>query len=85
MQLHNFMLTTGRFVPNGRVDGDVAFIKSCDWSDASTCEASLIIALGGRDDDVAKVETTARSAVNANRMYWIKVQKSPEMDAGLVL
>jgi hypothetical protein len=85
MQLHNLMLTTGRLDPNGRVNSGVSPEKGNDWLDASTGDGSLIRDLGGRVDAVARVETAARSAVNAQKRYWIAVQNSPEMNTGHLL
>jgi hypothetical protein len=82
MQLHNLMLTIGRLVPNGRANNGGSPGKGNDWLDVSTGDGSLIRDLGGRVDALARVETTARAAVDAQKRYWTAVQKSPEMNAG---
>lgn len=76
------MLTTGRLMPDGRLGTGVSIVKACGWSDASTGDASWLIDLSERDDDVARIVTNARTAVDANNMYWTKVQKSPGRDTG---
>jgi hypothetical protein len=85
MQLHTLMLTTGRLDPNGRLDSGVSTDIGCDWFDIPTSEGSLIADLNGREEDVARVETTARAAVQAKSTYWITAQKIPKINTGQVL
>lgn len=79
------MLTTGRLNPDKRLEIGVSIERVCGWLDASTGDTSWLVDREGRDDDVAKIETSARTAVDANKMYWTKVQKIPEKNTGHLL
>lgn len=82
VQLHNFMLTTGRLIPDGRLDIGVSIVEACGWLDVLTGDASWLMDLSGREDAVARIMTSARTAVDAHNTYWTKVQKSRDGDTG---
>jgi hypothetical protein len=84
MQLHKLMLITGRLIPNGRLDCAMLVANECDWFDGSASDGPLLIDLVGREEDVARLDTAMRTAVQARNAYWIAAQQRPEMNMGHV-
>jgi hypothetical protein len=82
MQLHKLMLTTGRLGPNGRLDRGVSAFNDGGWFDVSTSDVSLRADLFGREEYVARPDTTKRIAVHARNAYWTTIQKVSEMNTG---
>lgn len=79
-QLHNFMLTTGRLAASGCLIVAAFPCGLLGWSGISMNDCSLASTLLGRDDDVAIIKISARTAVNAQNAYWRTAQNILETD-----